>query len=118
MKQIIIILFLMVSAWSNEFSTAVDDYNKGFYIKALNGFYALAKDGDAKAQYNVGMIYAGGKGVNADIPQAMEWYEKAAQQGNAPAAYNLAQLYHSMQEHNEHAHERAKFWYEKAAEGG
>jgi TPR repeat protein len=96
MKQIVIVLFLVVSAWSNEFDTAVDDYNKGSYIKALNSFYVLAKNGDAKAQYNVGMIYANGKGVKKDVPQAMEWYEKAAQQGNASAAYNynnLAALY-------------------------
>ena len=118
MKQFLILFLLTISVWANEFDEAVNDYNKGSYIKALNTFYVLAKNGDPEAQYNVGLIYANGKGVKADSAHAMEWYEKAARQNNAAAAYNLAQLYEHMENKDTHIYEKVKFWYEKSALGG
>jgi len=50
MSKYIILLLLTVSLWSNDFNKAVEDYNKGSYIQALNAFYVLAKEGDAEAQ--------------------------------------------------------------------
>ncbi|WP_295420465.1 tetratricopeptide repeat protein [Sulfurovum sp.] len=111
----IILLGLTLCVWSGDFDQAVKDYNQGNYIKALNVFYVLAKKGDAQAQYNVGLIYANGKGVKADVSEAMQWYEKAAKQGIGTAQYNLAQLYYQKGENGEpHAYEKAKYWYEKA----
>lgn len=115
MKQVIILFLFTISLWSNEFEEAVKDYKNGNYIKALNAFYVLAKNGDVQAEYNVGLMYANGKGVKADIVQAIEWYEKAANHKNAAAAYNLAVLYEAMENKDVHAYEKAKFWYEKAA---
>jgi TPR repeat protein len=108
---------MSLNLWSSEFNDAVAEYQKGNYIKALNTFYVLAKNGDAEAQYNVGLIYANGKGVKTDIAEAQEWYEQAAKQGNASAAYNLALLYQSAEKINPQAVEQAVYWYEKAAEG-
>ena len=103
---------------ANEFDQAVEDFNKGDYIKALNTFYILAKQDDAKSQYNVGLIYANGLGVTKDIDQAQNWYEKAAKHGNGAAQYNLAQLYTVEGENDSHAYKKAKYWYEKAVESG
>ncbi len=115
MRTVFIGLCLTLNLWSNTFDEAVKDYNAGSYIKALNSFYALAKQGDAEAQFNVGMIYANGKGVKADLSEAMRWYEKAAKQENGAAQYNLAQIYYKKaQEGEPHAYEKAKYWYEKA----
>jgi len=75
LKKILILALLSVSTWASQFDTAVSDYNKGNFVQSLNTFYALAKNGDADAQYNVGLIYANGKGVKQDMAQAMEWYE-------------------------------------------
>jgi len=118
MIKFIVLLLLTLSVWSNDFDRAVEDYNKGSYIQALNAFYVLAKEGDAEAQYNVGMIYANGKGVKVDLSQSMRWYEKSAKQGNASAQYNLAKLLHDKKQSDPHAYEKAKHWYEKAVEGG
>lgn len=118
MKKIIIFIVVLSGLYANDFNKAVEDYNKGSYIQALNTFYVLAKGGDAEAQYNVGMMYANGKGVKADLSEAKRWYEKAAEQGNASAQYNLAQLYHHIGESDPHAYKRARYWYEKAALGG
>jgi len=56
--------------------------------------HLLAKEGNVKAQYNTGLIYAWGKGARKDLSQAKKWYEKAAKQDNASAQYNLAKIYH------------------------
>ena len=118
MTKFIVLLFLTVSLWSNDFDKAVEVYNKGSYIQALNTFYVLAKNGDAEAQYNVGMIYANGKGVKADLSEAMKWYEKAALQGHIEAQHALGLL-------NTHAGnyifanpEDSVKWFRAAAEQG
>lgn len=118
MKFIIVFIITTISLIADDFNQAVEDYNKGAYIKALNTFYTLAKEGDAKAQYNVGLIYANGKGTTKDLPKAQKWYEKAASQGSGPAQYNLAQMYHVAAQNDTHAYEKAKYWYEKAVESG
>ena len=118
MKNIFILMVLIVGLFASEFNQAVEDYKNGDYIKALNTFYILAKKNDAKAQYNVGFIYANGLGVQQDVFQAHEWYEKAAKHGNGAAQYNLASLYHFEGEKDAHAYEKAKYWYEKAIESG
>jgi len=112
-------LLLGVWLWGGAFNDAVAEYNAGNYIKALDAFYGIAKEGDAKAQFNVGLIYANGKGVNRDSYQAMEWYKKAADQGNTAAQYNLAKLISQRKDsHDPRAKKWVKYWYEKAAEGG
>jgi len=116
MKKIFILIFATVSLFANDFDLAIKDYEKGDYVKALNTFYMLAKNDDAKAQYNVGFIYANGLGVEKNLMLAQQWYEKAAKQGNGAAQYNLAQLYQEEGQKDAHAYEKAKYWYEKAIE--
>ncbi len=107
MKYLSILIISTLTLFANDFNQAVEDYNSGGYIKALNTFYTLAKKDDAKAQYNVGLIYANGKGVQKNLSKAKKWYEKAAKQGNGPAQYNLAQLYHAAGETDAHGYEKA-----------
>lgn len=49
-----------------------------------------AEAGDPDAQNRLGAQYAEGDGVPQDWEQAVEWFEKGAQQGNAIAQYNLS----------------------------
>lgn len=118
MKKTLIALALTVGLCANDFEQAVESYQSGNYLQALNIFYALAKKEDVKAQYNVGLIYANGLGVEKDIPQAQLWYERAAKQGNGSAQYNLAQLYHVEGLKDPHAYEKAKYWYDKSITSG
>ena len=120
------ILFLLLLTYVLEadhardvktFNAAVQDYKQGSYIKALDGFYPLAKKGDVKAQFNVAMMYDKGTGPKANKQKAIEWYEKAARQKHAKAAYNLGYLYHQAAATDSHAYEKARYWYEKAIEG-
>ena len=53
----------------------------------------LAKEGDADAQYYLGIMYEEGKGVPQDYKAAVKWYTLAAEQGSAKAQYNLGAMY-------------------------
>lgn len=54
---------------------------------------ALAEQGDASAQSDLGMNYYYGRGVPEDDAQAVKWYRKAAQQGEANAQTYLGFMY-------------------------
>ncbi len=54
---------------------------------------AAAEQGDAKVQYNLGVMYATGRGVPQDDAEAAKWYRRAAEQGYASAQHNLGIMY-------------------------
>jgi TPR repeat protein len=58
-------------------------------------WYRLAADqGDADAQFNLGVMYDTGRGVPQDDAEAERWYRLAADQGDANAQSNLGVMYH------------------------
>ena len=46
------------------------------YTKSLQEFRALAAQGDAAAQFKVGLIYYKGQGVQPDYLEALNWFKK------------------------------------------
>ncbi len=50
-------------------------------MPALRELRSLADQGDADAQFNLGLMYARGQGVPQDHAQAMKLYRMAAEQG-------------------------------------
>ena len=50
---------------------------------------AKAEAGDADAQFNLGVMYYQGLGVEQDFKEVVKWYQKAADQGDVEAQYNL-----------------------------
>jgi TPR repeat protein len=60
---------------------------------SLESVQQKAEAGDAPAQYNLGYMYANGRGVPKDDREAVKWYRKAAEQGDAGAQYNLGGMY-------------------------
>ena len=52
-----------------------------------------ADQGDANAQFNLGVMYDFGEGVPKDDAEAVEWYRLAAEQGYANAQFNLGLMY-------------------------
>ncbi len=69
-------------------------YNSGDYATAMREWTPLAKQGNAFAQSNLGLMYSKGRGVLQDYKTAVKWYTLAAEQGNARAQYNLGVMYH------------------------
>ena len=62
-------------------------------VQAVFWYRKSAEQGNAKAQYNLGLMY--GKGdVPKDAVQAVSWYRKSAEQGNASAQSNLGASYY------------------------
>ena len=72
-----------------------------------------ALQGDAKSQFSLGLAYEDGDGVPKNIPEAMRWYQLAAEQGHRSAQYNLGLLY---RKDNQYAN--AIYWYKKAVDQG
>ena len=104
MKKIILVLFVFFVYLT---STAVD----------INALKKSAEQGDAKAQYNLGVCYYNGNGVEKDYQEAVKWWRKAAEQGDAKAQYNLGVCY-SNGDGVEKDYQEAVKWYRKAAEQG
>ena len=59
------------------------------YTVALENWKSLAEQGNASAQYNLGLMYDMGQCVSQDYKQAVYWLTKSAKQGNAKAQTNL-----------------------------
>ncbi len=53
----------------------------------------LAEQGEAFAQYNLGVMYENGVGVPENDADAVKWYRLAAEQGRARAQNNLGVMY-------------------------
>ncbi|MDE2958102.1 MAG: tetratricopeptide repeat protein [Bacteroidota bacterium] len=52
-----------------------------------------AEQGIAWAQYNLGVMYANGRGVSRDEREAWVWFRRSADQGHSKAQFNLAVMY-------------------------
>ena len=69
-------------------TSAADGYTDGYDL-ALGGNYdaafakwlPLAKEGDGRAQFNLGLMYHSGLHVASDEQLAVQWYIKAAENG-------------------------------------
>jgi uncharacterized protein len=65
------------------------------HATAMSRHRKAAEQGDAFAQYNLGIMYANGRGAPQDYAVAVEWYRRAADQGLADAQFNLGDMYYS-----------------------
>jgi uncharacterized protein len=98
---------------AGTFEDAVDANARGDYAKALRLIRPLANDGDATAQFNLGLMYVNGHGVQRDDSAAALWFRKAAEQGYALAQSNLGTMYlygHGMTQNDT----EAVMWFRKA----
>ena len=92
-------------------------YLKGDYKAAYDEWLPLAELGDAEAQFNLGVLYDEGAGVERDLATAADWYRKAATQGFIDAQTNLGIMYyHGLGVDRDH--ELAAHWFRLAADQG
>ena len=115
-------LLVASSAWG-DFQAGEDAYYRGDYATALKEFRPLAEQGDGKAQYRLGCMYEGSRGVGKDETEAKKWYSKAylnlrplAEQGDAEAQYYLGSMYSDGESVGKDETEGEK-WYSKAYQG-
>src|SRR5882724_5667141 len=93
LTAIVLVLYFAAPVAAGPFEDAVEAHSRGDSQKALRLIRPLANDGDAVAQFNLGLMYATGQGVQQDNAAAALWFRKAAEQGYAPAQSNLGTVY-------------------------
>ena len=63
------------------------------FERGVEAYRRAAEQGDASAQYKLGLRYDNGWGVPQDDAEAVKWYRRAAEQGDASAQNNLGVMY-------------------------
>ena len=113
LATVFVCLLLATPAWAG-FKEGVAAAKLGDWETALSEWRPLAEQGDAKAQYNLGLMYAKGYGVPQHDATAVKWFRKAAEQGLAAAQYNLGVMFFNGQGvPNDYVH--ALKWFNLAA---
>ena len=88
--------------WHSSFEEMYDSGEDVFYgesgnveydAEAVKRYLRAAEQGDADAQYHLGVIYGNGYGVQQSDAEAVKWYRKAAEQGHPYAQNDLGYLY-------------------------
>lgn len=88
-----ILLAASLPAQAQTLEQADAAFARGDYTTAFTGYKKHAQQGEAIAQYSLGLMYAQGVGVTKDEQQAVVWYRKAAEQGSAIGQVNLGYMY-------------------------
>lgn len=78
---------------AQNFDKGVAAAETGDFDTALAEWLPLAEAGDAKAQYNLGVLFLNGWGVTQNYVAALEMYRLAASQGFPDAQFSLGVLY-------------------------
>ncbi len=118
MTRLAFILFsIAVFGVAADFKAGLEAYRQGDFAAAMAEWAPMAEAGDAHAEYNLGLLYASGKGAPQDYAKAAKWYRKAAEQGVAAAQYNLGVMYANGQGVQPDPQEAAN-WFLKAADQG
>jgi len=76
-----------------DFDKGLIAYNDKNYGQALLEWYPLAKEGDAKAEYYIALMYLNGLGLPYDAKQGFIWLQRSAIKEHVEAQYELGQLY-------------------------
>ena len=90
-----------------------EKYKQNKYVESFEIWYPLAQNGCARAQTSLGALYELGKGVPRNSDLALNWFLKAAEKKEPYASYYLG--WHYITEGKDYNQEKAKFWFEKAA---
>src|SRR5512144_995787 len=106
-----------VAGLAQDLDAAVAAYSKGDYAAAPALLRPHAEQGNAAAQFSLGLMYRNGKGVPQDLVEAVKWYRRAADQGNSAAQYNLGVMYDEGRG-VARSDADAMAWYRKAADQG
>lgn len=132
LKQVLLVcacLFVLTGqAIASSLSDALSAYKAEDYAKAVKLFMPLAQQGDANAQFLLGLMYADGHGISYDDrdgvkwwqwadKEAVKWFRLAAEKSNAPAQAHLGSMYYFGRGVTVDYKEAVK-WYRLAAKQG
>jgi TPR repeat protein len=89
----ILLLWSIASTLAGPLEDAGAAFDRADYAAAQRLFRSLANQGDAAAQYRLGLMYQGGLGVLEDNAVAAMWFRRAADQGLKTAQWDLGLMY-------------------------
>lgn len=112
----LILCLLVSSAHSVDTDAAFTAYQAGRHAEALAQYRALARQGNALAQFNYAMLLKRGEAAG-DGADWRIWLDKAARGGNMAAAYALGLAYENG-EGMTRSQAEASNWFRQAAEQG
>ncbi len=90
---LVLALVLPAHVLAANFQAGWKAYQRGYYATAWEEWRPLAEQGDATAQYYLGVMYQNGEGVTQNYAVATLRYFQAAEQGLASAQKNLGVMY-------------------------
>ena len=109
------------TAWADtpvqQFQQGLTAYEQSDYQTAFKLWLPLAEQGNADAQFNLGLMYYNGRGVKQDDFEAVKWYRKAAEQGNVYAQFIVGGSY-LLGKGVQVNKSLAKEWFGKACDNG
>jgi TPR repeat protein len=118
MKKLLFILSaLSVIAFGGHYEDGLNAYKAGNYDQALVCWQKAADKGHVEAIYNLGYMYASGRGVKQDYKKAAEFCQKAADMGYMKAQYDLGVMYEN-EIGVKQDYAKAEKFYKKAADLG
>ncbi len=115
--SLILICFSLSSIHATELEDGFQAFTAGNYEQALRLWLPIAEKDNADAQYNLGILYQKGLGVEKNLKAAFIWYKRSAANGNTDAMYNLGIMYDKGKVIYRSAKDATKWW-KKAAELG
>ncbi len=112
-----LVLVVSVTPATASYESGLYAYSAGDYETARREWAPLAKAGDARSQYQLGMMYFKGEGAGVDNALAFKWLRQAADQDYTPALFGLAEMYYTGRG-VAHSHGEAARLYAMAAKSG
>jgi len=98
---------------ADSYTNAVDSAIDENYSAAFSYWMPLAEAGDPRAQFNVALMYHGGLHVKFDETAALNWYQRAAENGVIEAQEYLAVGYQEGWFGLPVDAQRASYWHQK-----
>jgi len=85
------LMMISGSVWAaaGDMNRSFDAAIQGEYQEAVSVWKDMAKSGDPQAQFNLGLAYHGGVGLERNEEEAVKFYQLAAEGGYRPAQVYL-----------------------------
>ena len=114
---IAMLCLLVVPVWAQDHNNDLEVIQPADFATSLGKWRQMAEQGQAVAQYNLGIIYEYGRDVRQNDVEAVRWYRKSSEQGVSVAQYKLGIMYDNGWGVPPSDTEAVK-WYSDAAEQG
>ncbi len=117
MGGLLLFTSLGVMAGGDSYTRGYDSAYEGDYGSAYSIWLPLAMQGDARAQFNLGLMYHSGLFVARDEARALYWYHKAAANGIREAQEYLVMGYSEGWFGLQRDERQARYWEARLEEG-